>query len=90
MAPVRGCHRIPAARKDRGRGILSRLWRGTREWARGLISAISRGLNGRTLWTRRGSFAAFDSQPRSRKAASSQHPRVRRAAFTGTVYRNRG
>jgi hypothetical protein len=52
-----------------------------------LISAISRGLNGRTLWTRRGNLIlivliAEESQPRSRNAANSQHPRVRRAAFT--------
>ena len=39
------------------------------------------GLSGRTLTTRRGTRAVVGSQPLSRRAASTQRPRVRRAAF---------
>lgn len=85
MARAEGCQGQPLAR-----GMRRRLWRETRECASGLISAISRGLNGRTLWTNRGNRIVRiveDSHPRSRNAARIQHPRVRRAAFTRLVYR---
>src|SRR6186997_2142337 len=52
---------------------------------KGLSSDISRWVSGRIAKTRRGTRAVVGSQPLSRKAARSQRPRVRRAAFTGGI-----
>src|SRR5580693_1968802 len=66
-------------------GIQRRLVQGTRAPASGLSAASSAAESRRTLQTGRGRRAVVGSQPRSRKADSSQQPRVRRAAFTGSL-----
>lgn len=85
MAGRGGCQaETESGSRRRKRGIGKRLESGTSEATRGLSSASSRADKGRTETTRRGR-RVVGPHPFSRKADSSQQPRVRLAAFTGVV-----
>jgi hypothetical protein len=88
MAGLKGCQGALEYRGNRRwrRGNGKRFESDTSDPASGLSSAISSGVSGRITITRRGRRTVVGSQPRSRKAAKSQRPRVRRAAFTGGLY----